>query len=297
MSLLKKYLPAVALRQILRGLSVYFSLALLAVAWSVRCETSKSPALPSTDGVQPQNSYENPALQEPAVSKFLRDESNDASILDDPFLGKARVTLNRRSGTLEFNLAALPSGAILSEDNVLSPLLEAAIRRRVLRRDISRAFPSDKSWEPLFDAVNRAIDSCLRATVKSTSRDSLVTSTTACSTIDDAFDKFASKLRENAKLQKLDVVESRGATSFFRVKVTFNPKKVRLRIMTALQYRECLFFHLHEDDFFNDVLQEEENLIGRYRYRAEWPAELGGPEEGDFEIKGPATLTFTPDGR
>lgn len=64
--------------------------------------------------------------------------------------------------------------------------------------------------------------------------------------------------------------------------------------MSALQYRECRFFHLEEDEFFTDVLQEEVDLIGRYRYRAEWAADLGGPDEGDFEVKGPTTLKFTP---
>jgi hypothetical protein len=285
--------------RMLRPVFIRICLALLIVIVSTICEARQLQDGPqAAEGTQSQSlSNKRPTLHQPEISQFLSDVANDPRTMDDPLLGKQRVALDKQNRSLQFNLAHFPSGSILSEDDPLSEPLEAAIRLRALRRDLSVAFPDDATWEPLINATSQAIYDCVNTSANSATVPPLNTVSDPCPTIEVSFGRFARKLREYAKIHKLDLVESRGATSLFPVKITFDPKSVKLKIMTALQYRECMFFHLQEDQFFSDVLQTDQSLVGRYHYRAEWPHDLGGPDEGDFEIKGPATLKFSPGGK
>jgi len=65
--------------------------------------------------------------------------------------------------------------------------------------------------------------------------------------------------------------------------------------MTLLQYKKYQYFQVPKEKYqWSDLLASDNDMIGWYHYRAEWPAELNGPDEGDFEVKGPGTITFKP---
>jgi hypothetical protein len=65
--------------------------------------------------------------------------------------------------------------------------------------------------------------------------------------------------------------------------------------MTLLEYKKYQYSQTPKEKYqWNDLLATDNDMIGWYHYRAEWPVELNGPDEGDFEIKGPSTLTFKP---
>jgi hypothetical protein len=48
------------------------------------------------------------------------------------------------------------------------------------------------------------------------------------------------------------------------------------------------------DDQWIDLQEGTQHMIGKYRYLAEWPAELSGPVEGTFEVREDSVITFTP---
>ena len=64
--------------------------------------------------------------------------------------------------------------------------------------------------------------------------------------------------------------------------------------MTLLEYKKCINSHTALSDQWNDMVEGDVKLIGRYHYLAEWPQELNGPEEGNFEIREPGAITFRP---
>ena len=65
--------------------------------------------------------------------------------------------------------------------------------------------------------------------------------------------------------------------------------------MTLLEFKKYQYFKTPREQYqWNDILDADNDLIGWYHYRVEWPADLNGPEEGDIEIKKPGVLTFRP---
>jgi hypothetical protein len=65
--------------------------------------------------------------------------------------------------------------------------------------------------------------------------------------------------------------------------------------MPLIEYKKYQYFKVPQEQYqWNDLLDSESDLIGWYHYRAEWPAELHGLEEGDFCIKKPGSITFKP---
>src|SRR5271157_1333438 len=93
---------------------------------------------------------------------------------------------------------------------------------------------------------------------------------------------------------RIEIVEMRGSVRGYRVRVNVEPPRARVRVMTLLEYRKCLYFRSPLEDQWIDLLSVENEMIGRYRYLALWPPELNGREEGEIEITGPATITFAP---
>ena len=65
--------------------------------------------------------------------------------------------------------------------------------------------------------------------------------------------------------------------------------------MTLLEFKKCQYLKVPTEECrWNELLDTASEMIGWYHYRAEWPLELNGPEEGDFEIKKESTITFKP---
>jgi hypothetical protein len=67
--------------------------------------------------------------------------------------------------------------------------------------------------------------------------------------------------------------------------------------MTLLEYKKCIDSHTPFTDQWNDMVEGDVKLIGRYHYLAEWPTELNGPEEGNFEIRESGAITFRPNAK
>jgi len=81
----------------------------------------------------------------------------------------------------------------------------------------------------------------------------------------------------------------------YPVRIKIEPPKAHVRVMTLLEYKKYRYTNTAPEQYqWNDLLDSESLMIGWYHYRAEWPQELNGPEEGDFEIKKAGTITFSP---
>jgi hypothetical protein len=230
------------------------------------------------------------------LERFLADVVNDPIVSNDSLLGKPRVIVDENAATLELHLEPIPARYLLNEGSPLNTALEADIRLSILRRDLASAF-SEQSWTPAFGTIDEAIRACVETEVNSTDQKKHATNEDPCPAIGAGFAQLGTQIEHEAKQRHLDVIETRGGVTPFPIRMSFVPRKVPLKIMTALQYRECQVLHQPMQGEFNDVVQDPVYLIGRYHYRVEWPAELGGPQEGDFEIKSGGTLRFTAVGR
>jgi hypothetical protein len=219
------------------------------------------------------------------LEQFLTTVASDPLVLDDPILGRPRVIIDEQSATLELHLEPVPFRYLLSNSDPLNVPLEAMIRVRVLRRDLAHSFPDTASWDPELAAIDQANTDCLKAVLHVSSEQQ-----PPCAAVPLAFDRLATRVQQQATLRKLDFAKTRGdSIAPFPVRLVFKPEAARLRVMSTLQYKICTKLHLSQEDHYLDVLQNPAFLIGRYHYRVEWPAKLGGPQEGNFEVDAQTT--------
>ena len=226
-----------------------------------------------------------PAVTVKRTLEFLHQTAENPDQLNDALLGKPRMLVNRNLRVLQYRPGPLAAAYILSAQDPLNLPLEQLIRLQVYRRDAQIAFPEDRTWEPIFKAINDSVNDCVNAYLE--------TEVMSCAAAEAKFDLISQHVDERAKEMNLDVITIRGlAVDTYPVKFDFMPKRAPLRIMTELEYQKRVFFKLPLEGAWVDVLTEEENLVGRYHYRVDWPTELGGSKEGDFEITHSATLQF-----
>ena len=226
-----------------------------------------------------------PAVAVAPILEFLHKTAGDPDQLSDPLLGRPRILVNRTLGIVQFRPGPVAAAEVLSPQEHLGVPLEELIRLQVYRRDVRTAFPEDRSWEPIFEAINATVNDCVSTYAETEVMD--------CAAAEAKFELIRQHVEERARKTKLTVVTIRGRwADTYLVKFVFTPKRVRFRTMTELEYRKRLFFKEPLDVAWVDVLADKENLVGRYHYQVDWPTDLGGPKEGDFEIKEPGTLTI-----
>lgn len=213
---------------------------------------------------------------------------------DIAFLGRTRFEIDEQDHTFLLDLSPVPRRAVLSETDRYAVVLEALIRVESLQRDFRKAVPNNQFWVKPLDAVQGVVKWC---SDKIDNTDSAETQQACSSNIEEQFKNLNASVRGYAAAHKLmlkPAPQERGLAIGYRVQVKIDPPRARVRTMTALEYKKCLSFKTLLDDQWNDLLDGDNEMIGRYHYLADWPSELNGPEEGNFEIRQPTTLTFRP---
>jgi hypothetical protein len=259
----------------------------------------------TSEAVNPREEREGSSAQYGAASddresfKLLMNLATEAVNGNDSFLGKTRFRINQANRTFFYDLSAVPPTFVLSDKDWYAGSLEALIRVQALRRDFNVAIPTEQFWSASLDSIVRAVQRCVDQIESSQPAPAAATHQQECSnSVEAQFEKLKASILTYAAAHELEFaqsIEPRDPSIGYRVTVEISPPKARVRIMTLLEYKKYQYFHTPMDKYqWNEILASENRMIGWYHYRAEWPADLNGPEEGDFEIKGPATIKFTP---
>jgi hypothetical protein len=217
---------------------------------------------------------------------------------DSTFLGRSRFEIDEQDHTFRLDLSPAPRRAVLSETDPYAVVLETLIRIESLHRDFKTTVPNEEFWIAPLNAVEAAVRQCSENIDRANSRTDSTRNQKACSTkIEEQFENLDASVRTYAGAHKLTPKATsleRDPAIGYRVQVKIDPPRARVKIMTVLEYKKSLTFKTPLEDQWNELLDGENEMIGRYHYLAEWPAELNGPEEGNFEIRKPTTLTFRP---
>jgi hypothetical protein len=228
------------------------------------------------------------------IERLASEEINSG----DSFLGKTRFAVRAEDHAVYYDLGRVSPKAVLSGTDPLAIPLEATIRMEALRRDFRTSAPSDKFWAEPLDSVRRAVSDCVGRITAEKAGAGVVASGEQCSNeLERRFDALRRAIELFAVAHDLTTSpnsQSRDPAAGYRVQVRIEPPRARIRVMTALEYRKCNYFKIPLEDQWIDLVAQEQDMIGRYRYLAEWPVELGGPEEGEFEVKKAGSMVFHP---
>ena len=218
--------------------------------------------------------------------------------VDTAFLGRQRFSLNQQSRILAYDLNSVPPNLVLSGGDKYAGPLEALIRVESLRRDFYATIPNEKFWLAPLGSIQRAVERCVQDLDVSTNNGNTSSHEDCSRNIDDQFEQLRVLITTYAAAHHFKVVESqhmRGSAPGYQVHVKVEPPSARLRVMTLLEFKKCQYLKVPTEQCrWNELLDTASEMIGWYHYRAEWPPELNGPEEGDFEIKKESTITFKP---
>jgi hypothetical protein len=229
-----------------------------------------------------------------AIMKSLEDLAAEQIRFDDAFLGKQRFSVDQQNHTLSYDLRPMPLNFVLSETDPLAMQLEVLIRVEALRRDFAAAISDERFWPASLDGIQQIVERCV-----STSGFNAQSDQQRCiDEIDEQFEALKQSMADYATAHGFHLIEppqTRGPVAAYRVHITIDPPRARVRVMTLLEYKKYEHFKIPPDQYeWSDLLDSEADMIGWYHYRAEWPKELNGPEEGNIEIKKTGTLTFRP---
>jgi len=210
---------------------------------------------------------------------------------DNAFLGKRRFSIDKESHTIFYDLRPTPLNFVLSETDPEAMPLEALIRVAALRRDFAATIPNEKFWPVSLNDIQQTVERC--APISQVEADEQ-----CVKILDEQFGALKQLITTYAAVHGLRLIEppqARGSVVAYRVRVKIDPPRARLRVMTLLEYKKYEYFKTPPGQYqWSDLLDSETDMIGWYHYRAEWPTELNGPEEGNIEIKKSGTLTFRP---
>ena len=217
---------------------------------------------------------------------------------DGRFLGKTRFAIDRQNRTFFYDLDPIPLNLVLSRNDAYGFPLEAIIRVESLRRDFRAEISDEPFWSDSLESVERAVHACVDAveTVQQLRKtDSRVQE---CSPVNQEFNKLKALLLAFASshgLRFFEPIRMKDPVPGYRVHIVVDPPKAKIRVITRLEFKKYQYTKTPKSEYqWNDLLADEDDLIGWYHYLAEWPSEFHGPEEGDFEVQGPATITFRP---
>lgn len=220
-------------------------------------------------------------------------------LTDDAFLGKPRFSLDTQRRTFSTDLAPIPLDFILSRTDPLARPLEILLRTEVLRRDFRVALPDEKFWRISLDSIEQTVNACLQNGELREANSVETTNRQRCyAEVDQIFDQLETQIAGYAnthRLERIEPLRPRDPIVGYRITVRVEPPRARVRVMPLLEYKKYKYLQTSEKDYqWTDLLDTENRMIGWYHYRVEWPSELNGAEEGDFEIKNPGTMTFRP---
>jgi hypothetical protein len=217
---------------------------------------------------------------------------------DKEFLGKTRFAILQADRSFSYNLDPIPASDVLSGTDPYGTPLEALIRVESLRRDFQASVPAEDFWILPLEKVHQTVKDCVQKLEASQPKLDPREAEQSCSnSIAEQFKQLETAIQKYGSAHGLALVRSqtRDPVVGYRVHIKIEPPKAHVRVMTALDFKKYSYFNTPKDQYqWNDLLEAESLMIGRYHYRAEWPQDLNGPDEGDFEIKSSGTITFTP---
>lgn len=268
----------------------------LPVSASKLFPTGQAKLSQGLDGGNPQNKVD--SYQRDPI-KLLKRLAEEQLASDGKFLGKTRFSIDQQSHTFFYDLDAMPPSLVLSNSDPYAKSLEALIRVESLRRDFASTIPHGTFWPASLDSVEGAIERCVRDLENSESAPDAAESPEECfHQVDERFDALKTSILTYTATRGLKYSEpskEREPVIGYRVHVIIDPPKARVKVMTYLTYKKYQYSNTPQEKYqWNDLLASDSDMIGWYHYRAEWPAELNGTEEGDFEVKGPSKITFKP---
>jgi hypothetical protein len=241
----------------------------------------------------------NPGAEE--TMSFLTKLAGEEVASNGSFLGKTRFAIDARANTVLYDMTPAPIGLVLSDSDPLSIPMEAMIRTEALRRDLQKSVPTETFWIVPLANVQGSLKKCVDSLVHLKSNSALQGKEDECSAaIADQINNLDQSVQTFAKDRKLTLTQQsaeRAPAIGYKVRVSIEPPRARIKFMTLLEYKKCIISHSPLTDQWNDMVEGDVKLIGRYHYLAEWPPELNGPEEGNFEIREPGAITFRPNAR
>jgi hypothetical protein len=251
--------------------------------------------------VYPGNGQLNPNPGAEETMSLLRKLAGEEIASSDSFLGKTRFAVDSRANTVLYDMTPAPIGLVLSDSDTLSIPMEALIRTEALRRDLQKSVPTETFWIAPLANVEVSIKKCVGSLVHLKSNSALQGKEDECSAgIADQINYLDQSVQTFAKDRKLTLTQrsvDRSPAIGYKVRVSIEPPRAHIKFMTLLEYKKCIISHSPLTDQWNDMVEGDVKLIGRYHYLADWPSELNGPEEGNFEIREPGVITFRPNAR
>jgi hypothetical protein len=227
-----------------------------------------------------------------AANAVLEKLAADALALPDT-TGRTRLSI--ADGVITYDFRPVAASSLANKPDCLTDALALMVRSAALRRDFQAVLPKETFWAAPFNQIDllakKMVDRKFASANDAECRAKQQPDKAAAET---EFMKVETALRGYAAKSGLGTVGARGLAEGYRVEVRVDPGKARIRFMPFLDYKRCMYFNLPLEEHWNELTPGIHNLIGHYRYRAEWPAELNGPEEGNLDITGNTRITFTP---
>ena len=207
--------------------------------------------------------------------------------------GRTRLAI--ANGVITYDFRPEPLSSLASRPDRMTGALELLIRAAALRRDFRSVLPAETFWTAPLQRTEALAAGMIGVAYAVADEKQCAEKQQALNIAAQAeYKALENGVRAYAQRSGLGTVGSRGFSDGFQVEVLVEPPKAKIRYMPFLDYKRCQYFNLPLDEHWNDLNSGTHNLIGHYRYRAEWPASLNGPEEGNFNILRDTKLTFTP---
>jgi hypothetical protein len=208
-----------------------------------------------------------------------------AKMLDSTdVVGRKRIRISGR--ILTYDLEAAPYSLLVSHPDRLTVPIELLIRAAVLRRDLDELSPKQAFHAGPLTELQAITKKMVNDACQSANEDEWHTKQE--SSEEEVRAKLAiikKGLEDYALEMHLEVAKARGAIQGYKVRILKDPPSGHVRLMRYLDYliclkppgqpadNECL------DKAWETVLSDSKTLIGKYRFRAEWPESLDPPQE------------------
>jgi hypothetical protein len=218
------------------------------------------------------------------------DSLSDQLLTSDRYLGRTRIVL---SSTKMLHCEFAPDqSAVLSPKDPAIHSLEALIRAKALGRDFAAVLPEENFWIQPLDRV-RAIIQALNSTgIEGAPQGRRPEEVLA--QIDQQFNILERATLQYAARKGLETESARDPAAPYKVEIRIQPPRARVRFMPLLCFIRSKRFNTPLEDQWIDLQEGTQHMIGKYRYLAEWPADLSGPVEGTFEVREDSVITFAP---
>jgi hypothetical protein len=241
-------------------------------------------AQPASFAQSTKQSISKPVQPKQRVSAATLNELADEAIASDTVLAKPRIELVESERSLYVDLRPVPLDYIGSPKNDVVVPLEAAVRIRVLRRDLQKCFPRDKFWVDSVQDVESAISHALEQIERPHTAGAGSVGTTQSNSIQQSFARLQASVAEYATEHGLSVKQSKDPAPGFVVAVKFDPANVHVLVMPYLAYLMCRRFGTPLAGQWTELSEGNHKMSGKYHYVANWPPRLGGRDENNFEV-------------